>query len=192
MPRDDKHVDLPPQLNKKLHVPIGRERALRSKSGLSNQAIIELNQALELIIRDLIRAAFLDELELCKRNDVKFRIKPMIDSVLERFGLSEEARSFDAVKKDLQRFCKSNGIDYKNAKKVRGVVPKIKRNRAICAKQVENGVLLADFIAYKGISRRTFYNRYRNTLNTFFVKGYLFVHISHIPKGDLSFISADG
>lgn len=190
MPREDKPVELPSYLCMKLHVPIGRERALRSKSGLSNQAIIELNQALELIIRDLIRAAFIDELESCKRNDVKFKIKPVIDGVLERFGLSEEAKSFDAVKKDLQRYCKSNGIDYKFAKKVRGIVPKIKGNRAICAKRIENGVPLAEFIAYKGISRRTFYYRYRNSLTTFFVKGSLFIHISHIPKDDLSFVAA--
>lgn len=185
---DALQVEIPESLCRKLHVPVSRAKALRTKNSLTSGAIIELNQALELIIRDLIRAAFLDELESCRRNDVKFRMKPVIDGVLERFGLSEEAKSFDSVKKDLQRFCLAQEIDYSEEKKVRKAVPKIRAKCAKCAKEVNDGVPLADFIAYKGISRRTFFNKYRNSLKTFFHKGCLFVHIDAIPAEDLSFV----
>lgn len=175
---------LSPDITHKLHVPVTPMDLHRYGYYLSNGAVNRINEYIEVIIRDQIRQAFIDELESSRRNQVKFRIKPVIDDILTRLGLSEEAWSFDAAKKDLQRFCLRHKIEYSDEKKFFKSVPKLRSN---CLPCIQNGVLLSKYLKYKGIGRAWFYRAHKPHLKTFKCGGRLYIHVDCLPPEDLSF-----
>lgn len=175
---------LPAKISHRLHVPVTADKVYHYGYALTPRAIIQLNVLLEAIMRDRIRKSFLDELASCRRHGNKLRIKEFVDDVLLEMGLTEEAKSFDTVKKDLQRFCQANKISYKELKKRRKNVPKLKRTRP---DRPEDGIPLLEFLKSKGIGRSQFYDRHKEGLRTFKYKGRLYVHIDNFAPGEVYF-----
>lgn len=175
---------LPERICYHLKVPVTVDKVYRDGYNLNNRAVIQLNIILESIMRDQIRKSFLDELASCRRSGTKLRIKPFIDDILIRMGISEEAKSFDTVKKDLQRFCEAQKIDYQALKKVRKNVPKLRRNSP---NSPTDGIPLKEYLRSRGIVRSTFFLSHKPKLRTFIYKHRLFIHLDNFTHEELYF-----
>lgn len=165
---------------KHIKIPITYGFITKYGAHLSDGKIEQLNQTLELYIRDRIRAAFLDELDSARRNEFRFKITPVIKSILDRLGLSECAKPFDTVKKDLQRYCNRNQISYKSERYFKQIVP---NQISVCQPQpinLDQYLSISELLSQKCISRQTFYKHYRKKLPVIKVKNRLYIDKSSV------------
>lgn len=142
-----------------INIPIFQKWFERHGYSIPGDKIEMLRNILEEDVKAKFRTALVNEIESSKRNGFKLKITPVIKDTMEKYGLTDDDFAFETIKKDLQRYCERQSIDYQEQKKSGRSVPK---NGGFSAKSANPDLVpLKEYLNHRGVSRRTFFRRYR-------------------------------